>query len=98
MRGMAIQPLLYTDATGRAWYVYDYCVSGSGPAAKKTAVPLGAPSAQARAFVPVKRPGAVLIYTFGSISFHVATRHALASQFRSAQPRATPTAERAQGR
>jgi hypothetical protein len=81
-----MEPVSFTDAAGREWGVFDYIVVGVGPDAKREALPVGDLNAKARAFVPMRWVGPVMIYVFGPAAFHGATPRTFESQLRDAQP------------
>jgi hypothetical protein len=61
-----VDPLLFTDPTGRAWHVYDF----KDAEARRRAVPLNSWTADARAFVAID-DGDVMIYRYGYVAYHV---------------------------
>jgi hypothetical protein len=84
-----MDPWPYTDALGRAWHVYDFKVVQG----RKRAVPINSWSAEGRAFVAIDT-GAVMIYNFGLVAYHVTEPKILADQLRVAKPPRASAAER----
>jgi hypothetical protein len=85
-----MEPLRFTDSSGRRWLVYDFRIVDR----RKRAVPMNDASAEARAFVPADREDSVLIYAFGHVSYRVTTPKVLEDQLRFAKPLDATPAER----
>jgi hypothetical protein len=81
-----MKPHPFTDAAGREWGIFDFRVVGAGRDAKRYAVPVGDRDAEARAFVPIRRVGAVMIYMFGPVAYHGVTPRTFERQLRYARP------------
>ena len=86
-----MEPYLFTDASGRAWNVYDFKVI----AGRKRAVPINAWDAEARAFVAVDT-GEVRIYS-GYFSYHSTEPKILANELHFAKPLGASAGERMTG-
>jgi hypothetical protein len=79
-----MEPFAFTDTSGRAWQVYDFKVIEG----RKRAVPINNWAAEGRAFVAIDT-GAVMIYNFGLVAYHVTEPKILADQLHFAKPRAS---------
>lgn len=78
-----MEPWPYTDALGRAWHVYDF----RSVERRRREVPIGDWRSEARAFVPVKRDGPVLVHSLGPVAYRDDLRAKfLADQLRFAKP------------
>ena len=75
-----MEPFPFTDASGRAWHVFDFKII----AGKKRAVPINRWDAEARAFIAVDT-GEVRIYT-GYFSYHSTEPKILANELRFSKP------------
>jgi len=87
-----MEPNPYTDAKGRAWHVYDFCVVRD----RKRALPINDRRAEKRAFVPVGG-GTVMIYEFGFTSYHTMEAKLVENQLRTAKPIDATAGERLNG-
>jgi hypothetical protein len=88
-----MKPVPFTDAAGREWGVFDYVVVGVGSDAKRQALPVGDLNAKARAFVPMRWVGPVMVYIFDPAGFHGATSRSFESQLRDAKPIGPPAVD-----
>ena len=88
-----MKPHPFTDATGREWGVFDFIVVGAGRDARRHAVPIGDQHAEARAFIPIRWIGPVMIYSFGPVAFHGATPRTFESQLHDARRLGEPAVE-----
>lgn len=84
--------MIWTDEEGKAWGIVDCWRPGlAGP---RKRLPLGSTKAEFRAFVPHKREGPVMVFTFGRIAYHETADRFLRGQLRFAKPAAANTRER----
>jgi len=75
-----MKPHPFTDESGREWGVFDFIIVGVGRDARRKAVPVGDRHAEARAFVPMRWIGPVMIYTFGPVAYRGTTVRTFESQ------------------
>jgi hypothetical protein len=92
-----MQPFEFVDARGRAWHVYDYVVSGWGSSARKHSLVIGDRNAKSRAFVPVGRQGAIMVYALNHGSWHGTESLTLESQLHYSKPLHATAGERLNG-
>jgi hypothetical protein len=88
-----MKPHPFTDASGREWGVFDFIVVGVGRDAVRRAVPVGDRHAEARAFIPIRWVGPVMIYTFGPVAFHGVADRTFESQLHYARPIGAPAVD-----
>jgi hypothetical protein len=91
-----MKPHPFTDASGRDWGVFDFIEVGVGRDRQRKAVPVGDGRAEARAFVPMRWIGPVMIYMFGPVAFHGATPRTFESQLHYARPLGVPAVDTVQ--
>jgi hypothetical protein len=90
-----MQPFPFTDASGRAWHVYDFRLV----AGQRRAVPIADWRSEARTFVPVDREAPVLVYAFGFVAYRDDLRPKfLEDELRFAKPLNARTGERMDAR
>lgn len=66
--------------------MYDYVVTGWGSSATKRRLAIGDRKAESRAFVPVGRQGAVMVYPFDHGAWHGTESRTLESQLYYSKP------------